>query len=150
MADDSAAFAVTLDAKDVTKSAVRAAEELAKLKKAIEGDQRELKELEARMKAMQGGASMNVAAFKSLQKQVQEKKDALAKSSEAYTALGGKLTDIGKKTQDTGSKTASLRDRMGSLGEKLSAMPGPVGAAGGSFSNLAKQLMTPRLAAVAL
>lgn len=150
MAEARAVFSIDVDSSGVTEGSNSAADALKKLKETIEGDKSALKELEATMKLMQSGTSMNVAEFKSLKEQLEKKKASIQSSSESYVKLGGKLGDLGKKAKETGQSAAGLSTRVGELGSKVSAMPGPLGAAGGSLSQFASLLSNPYVAVAAL
>lgn len=150
MAEARAVFTIDVDSGGVTEGSNSAADALKKLKESIEGDKTALKELEQQMKLMQSGTSMNVAEFKSLKDQLEKKKASIQSSSQEYVKLGGKLGDLGKKAKETGSSAAGLSTRVGELGSKVSAMPGPLGAAGGSLSQFASLLSNPYVAVAAL
>lgn len=149
-AEARASFVVDLETGGVVEGSTQAAKSLGKLSDEIQEGQKELRELQAQMAALKGGASVNVEQFKKLRDSIAAKKDALAKSSGEYTKLGGKLTDLGRHSKAAGEPTRALSDRIGGLGSKLSGMPGPAGAAGSSLSSFAGLLANPYVAVAAL
>ena len=149
-AEQTAVFTVDLETGKVTEGSNSAVQALAQMKSAIERDKSALKELEAQLKLMQSGTSVNVTAFKALKDQIESKKSAIQSSSSEFVKLGGKLGDLGKKTKDAAKDAGGLATKVGELGGKVSQMPGPLGSAGGALSSFASLLANPYIAIAAL
>src|SRR3954468_3784437 len=90
-----AAFQVSLDAAGVKAGAVNAAQELQNLQSQLARDKKAVNELQAAMKNLQQGSSVNIQQFKDLQAQLNNKKEAVAKAQSSIIGLGGSL----KKTK---------------------------------------------------
>lgn len=139
MADATARFDLKINAD--ASSTGPAASALVNLAKRIQEDQKALGELQKAQKNLQGSTSVNVEAFKSLQKQIDAKKSSIAASSEQFLSLGGnmgKLSGYLKKGGDDSKKaTGALDDFVsavdasgGSLGQYTSKIESVVEAFG--------------------
>ena len=128
MADTTASFAVEL--KDETSgSAASAAEALKKLKFSIDDDTKALAAMQRAMKQLQGGTSVNVAAFKELQGRIDAQKSRIAGAQASYVELGGTFNAVRGGAARAGGEVAGL-------GERFKKIPGPVGDAARKLGDL--------------
>lgn len=139
---ETATFAIALD--DQTSGAAKsAAGALQDLKKKIEGDIGALAEMQAAMRRMKGGASMNVEAYKNLKAAIAAKHATIAKAQEQYVLLGG---TFGK----TGDAAAAAGDQMGALSNLIAQANPALGSAISKAGGLGKMLGSVGLAGAAL
>lgn len=118
MADATARFAITLDAP--TGSAEGMAAALERLRVKIQQDTAEISKLQAALKNLQGGTSVNIEAQKNLQNQITAKRAELAVAQEQYVQLGG---TFGALPAEAGAAAGGLQD----VGAAAGAVGGPVG-----------------------
>lgn len=119
MSDAQSTFALNLE-DGTSGPAGKAAHALEALKKQIGADTKELAALQRAMKNLQGGTSVNIQQFRALQKQIDEKKQAISQATSAVIALGGSLTSTGGK----GGKITSLLEQ---LEKNAQGVGGPLG-----------------------
>jgi hypothetical protein len=139
---EQATFEIRLD--DQTSGASNAAaKSLTRLRERIQGSTGELARMQAAMKRMQAGSSVNVDAFRRLQKAIDNKKSSLAKMEEQYALLGGTFGKLPGKMKASGDKMAQLSSLLAQANPQLS------GAIGGA-TGLGKALSSVGLAGAAL
>jgi hypothetical protein len=126
VADARATFAVELDTVGIVKPGDEAADVLEKLKTKIRSDVEALASMNAAMRNLKGGSSVNVAAFKQLRDQIAAQKQAVASAQADYVNLGGKLEDLTKKSLDSNDGIRALSDAAGVAGGQLGRMLGRV------------------------
>ncbi len=140
MAEDQAKFAVVLEDK-TSGAAASAADALEKLRGSIKRDTQELAAMQASMKRLQSGTTVNVEAFRELQGRIDAQKNKIAEAEAKFVSLGGKFGTASKGAKATGG-------RMKELGETLGKMPGPLGRVGGGLSGLVGNLGSVKLGAL--
>lgn len=118
MADATARFAIVLDANAGPAENMAAA--LERLRVKIQQDTAELARLQAALKNLQQGTSVNIEAQKALQTQITAKKGELAAAQEQYIAMGGTFQEIPKAT-------AAASAGLGEVAGAATAVGGPVG-----------------------
>lgn len=101
-----------------------AASQLEKLRAKIQEDTAALRELQAAMRNLKGGTSVNIDAFKSLKQQIDAKKTSLAQAQAKVVNLGGALGDMGKKSGDAAKESGA---NMEALGQSVKGALGPMG-----------------------
>ncbi len=142
MGDPTASFAVNLE-DGTSGAALKAAGALETLKKKINADVKALNEMKRAMKRLQGGTSVNVAAFKELQAKIDSQKSSIAVAQSKFVQLGGTF----EKTRKRSAKAAfSFRD----LGSAAQGTGGPVGTFGLAISKLGAFLSSPITLVLAL
>lgn len=131
MAGETATFAIELDTKG-QGGAESMAGALQRLKQAIKEDRAEVAGLQAALKQLQGGANVDIAAFKSLRDQLKAKQASLASSTEAFAKLGGSFGAAGDAAGaaggDIGGLLAAVKGGAGPLGGLLEKVQGFSGA----------------------
>src|SRR5262245_36320547 len=138
-ADQEARFAIELDVQGVQESE-SLADALSRLKAQIEADQSAVTELQAAMRRLQQGGSVNIDTFKQLRNQLAAKKASLSSAQEAYVKLGGTFGKVGKEAKVTGGgfeellssaqSTGGPLGQFAGIGGRLKGMLGKGGAAG--------------------
>lgn len=128
MADDEAVYSVELQ-DNTSGAAESAASALEKLKRQIDGDQKALRAMQAAMRNLQQGTSVNVEQFRKLDAQIKAKKQSVAQAQSAYLALGGGFGRTGKGSQ-------SLAERFNALSKTAQGMPGPLSSIVGQLGHL--------------
>src|SRR5262245_44174428 len=104
-ADQEARFAIELDVKG-TQQSESLADALGRLKGQIQADQSAVTELQAAMRRLQQGGSVNIDTFKQLRNQLAAKKASLASAQEAYVKLGGTFGKMKEEVKGAGVKEA--------------------------------------------
>jgi len=132
-AENTATFAIDFDTKGAKAGANGAADALAKLKSQIDDDSQALANMQKAMKTLQGGTSVNIQAFKALQKQIETKKNAIAETQAKFVQLGGTFKKTKKPTDDQTDSFKRLFERMQQGG-------GPIGGLAGRLSSLRSML----------
>lgn len=126
MAAETAQFAIEL--QDETSGAANsAASALQGLKSKIDQDQTALKQLQAAMRNLKGGTSVNIEAFRSLKDQIDAKKASVASSTEEYVKMGGAFGELGNGAEDGAEQAGN------GLGGLLQVVKGAEGPMGGLF-----------------
>lgn len=143
MADARATFAVELETQGLVKPGDEAVNVLDRLKDKIRGDVDALASMNAAMRNLKGGSSVNVAAFKQLRDQIAAQRQAIASAQADYVNLGGKLSDLTKKAF-TGT------DGIRTLSDAAGVADGPLGRMLGRAAGLIQKLGKGGLGAVAL
>jgi hypothetical protein len=128
MADQEARFAIELDVKDQQESE-SLADALTRLRDQMKSDMAAVNELQAAMKRLQMGGSVNAAVFKDLRNQLAAKKASLASAQEAYVKLGGTFGQVKQAATSTG---AGLEDLLGTA----QGAGGPMGQLAGVAGRL--------------
>src|SRR6185295_1917662 len=141
MADAKATFAIELDSQGVVKPGDDAAAALEKLKTKIQGDVQALAGLNAAMRNLKGGSSINIEAFRKLKDQIAAHKASLGAAQGDYVNLGGKLEDLAKKA-------GGGAEGMGDLGAAVEQAGGPLGGAISKLKGVAQGLGKAGLAGV--
>lgn len=135
MATPKSTYAIEL--KDETSGpASDAARALSNLRAKIDADIKALRDMQAAMKRLQSGSSVNVAAFRELNARISAQKDAIAQAESSYLQLGGTFRGLGPRIRGvvapTNATTGSF-DRLLSRGRKI---PGPLGGIVDAFDDL--------------
>lgn len=125
--EDTAEFNLKLQ-DGVSGPASSAASALEKFREKIDGDTRALSSMQAAMKRLQGGSSVNIQAFKELQQKIDRQKQSIAESTAKYVELGGTFNKVAKPAKKSG-------EALSELGKAASKMPGPLGRIASSLSN---------------
>lgn len=121
MATDNTSATFELRLEDGTSGpAEDAASALKQLRGQIDADTKALADMQRAMKNLQGGTNVNIAQFRALKEQIDQKKAAIGQAQSAYIGLGG---TFGK----TASKGGSVRSMFEQLTAQAKAVPGPVG-----------------------
>ncbi len=128
MADRKAEFALQLT-DEASGAADSVANALGKLRSSIEGDQRELAEMQKAMRNLQMGTSVNIDQFRKLKAGVDAKRQSIATAQAQYINLGGTFA----KTSNSGR---GLTARFTALQKQITDMPGPLGRLGGSLGRI--------------
>lgn len=137
MADQQATFAINLE--DGTSGAAEsAANALKSLQKSIQADKAELAALQNAMRNLQGGASVNIEAFRKLKDQIDAKKQSISEAQSSFIALGG-----------TFNKTRPPTDKFQEFAKTAKEMPGPIGGVVAGLGKL-KDLLAGNLMVVGL
>lgn len=139
---DEARFAVVLEDK-TSGAAASASQALEKLRGSIKRDTQELAAMQAAMKRLQSGTSVNVEAFRELQGRIDAQKNKIAEAEAKFVSLGGRFGGTSKS-----AKGAS--DRLKGLGESMSKLPGPIGRLGSSLSGVVASMGTGTMVALGL
>lgn len=116
---NSAEFAVVLK-DDTSGPAQSAGKALEDLKGKITADTKELRAMQAAMRALKGGTVTNVAAFRSLRDRIAAQKATIANAQSSFVSLGG---SFGEGAKEAAGATRSLA----SLTDIAQRMPGPLG-----------------------
>lgn len=152
MADNTATFAIELDTGGSTAGAEGLESALAKLKEAIRADKAEVAGLQAALKNLQGGASVNLEQFKSLRDQLKAKQASLAAATDGYAKLGGKFGELAPKAAEGANNVEGIlaavkggAGPMGGLLEKVQAFSGAIKKIGAT-----KALAVGAIAAIAI
>lgn len=125
MSDPTASFVLALrDQMSGPAGSARSA--LEALRTEIVREQKGLRELEAAMKRVHGGAVVNVAAHRRLAEQIQSSKNAIASAQARYVALGGTFGETAAKQK--------------SFMENARRTPGVIGRAAGMIDQLREVL----------
>lgn len=120
----------SIDLEDNTSgTAESAVEALAKLKRGIEADTRELAAMQKAMRNLQQGSSVNIAQFRELKARIDAKKASIAQAQSAALSLG----ETFKGTRRSGK---SFSDALAELNKTATAMPGPMGGVIGRLSTI--------------
>lgn len=127
-ADAEATYQVNLE-DGTSKTAESAANALKQLQKSIQADTSALRAMQAAMKNLQGGASVNIAQFQKLKQQIDAKKQSIAAAQSSYISLGGSLNGVKGKSQ-------AAKDAFAELQKNAQALPGPVGNIASQFQAL--------------
>ena len=122
-------FQIALDAAGVKGTAVDAAEALTKLQSQLAADKKAVNELQAAMKNLKSGSNPNLQQLEDLQKQLLNKKEAVAKAQSSIISLGGSL----KRT-----RTDKFRDGLKGIASEAKNVGGPLGGLFGRIENLTK------------
>lgn len=143
MADAKATWSIELE-DQTSNAALSAAAALQKLQTSIEMDTRALTAMQKAMRNLQQGNSVNIDQYRSLKKQIDEKKESIARAQQSFLALGGSF----EKAKPTG-----LIAKMKELQQTANGMPGPLDGILSKLSGLGqllgKGLMVVGLLAVA-
>ena len=139
---ETATFAISLD-DNTSGAASSAAKSLSNLRDKIQGDIGALREMQAAMKQMKGGASMNIEAYNKLKGAIAAKHATIAKAQQDYVLLGGTFGKTGDEAKAAAEKMSALGGLIGQASPKVSGM---IGSAG----KLVKMLGSAGLAGVAL
>lgn len=121
-ADATARFAIELSAP--TSGADGLAASLEKLKAKIQEDQKALSGLQAALKNLQGGASVNIQAVKNLQNQIAARKASLASAQESFVNLGGSFGDTAKAAEAAGGGISDIAGAATMAGGPLGGLIG--------------------------
>ena len=141
--DAKATFAVGLDTEGIVKPGDEAAQVLERLKDKIQGDISALAKMNAAMKNLKGGSSINIVAFKELTEKIAKQKQGIAGAQADYLHLGGKLGELGKKAVVGKGGISSLSEAAGAAG-------GPLGQLIGGAMRLGKMFASGTMAVVAI
>jgi len=114
---------------NVSGAAESAARALDSLRKSINADQKELAALKKAMNDLQGGASVDIKAFRDLKARIDAKKQSISSAQAAYVGLGGSF----RKTSGDGKNVRSMLEQ---LTTQAKATPGPIGDVVGKLGNL--------------
>ncbi len=133
MADEKLTFSFDLDPSAAKGGANELASTLDQLQGKIDDDTAALGRMQKAMKSLQGGASVDIAAFRSLQKQIDSKKNSIAGLNSKFIELGGTFKKTAKPAQQSG-------DRIKELFEKMQKGGGPVGGLAGKLGGLRTML----------
>lgn len=133
MADATATFAIQLDTTGVVRPGDDAAQALERLRGKIQADTQQLAGLQAAMRNLKGGSSMNIDAFRKLKDGIAAHKAAIGAASGDYVNLGGSLTDLVKKA-------SSGTEAVGALGNATALAGGPLGGAISKVTGLASSV----------
>ncbi len=128
-ADNTATFAVDLNAQGAKAGAESAAGSLEKLRDQIDEDTAALANMQKALKNLQGGTSVNIQAFQQLKKTIEAKKATIAQTQERFLQLGGTFRK-GKKPVDDNA------DALKTLFERMQKGGGPIGGLAGQLSSL--------------
>ena len=139
---ETATFAISLD-DNTSGAASSAAKSLSNLRDKIQGDIGALREMQAAMKQMKGGASMNIEAYNKLKGAIAAKHATIAKAQQDYVLLGG---TFGK----TGDDAKAAADKMGALGGLIGQASPQVSGMIGSAGKLGNMIGSAGLAGAAL
>jgi hypothetical protein len=127
-ADAQATFEINLE-DGTSKTAESAAGALKKLQASIQADNAALRQMQAAMKNLQGGSSVNIEQFQKLKQQIDAKKQSIASAQSSYISLGGSLTGVKGKSEAAKNAFAEMQKNAQSL-------PGPVGDIANGFARL--------------
>lgn len=119
MTDPSATFALKLT-DETSGAAENAAGALERLQGTIDDDTKALRNMQRAMRALKGGTTTNVAAFRELRDKITAQKASIADAQSRYVQLGGTF----------GKTNSAARQASGGFNELLSSaqrMPGPLG-----------------------
>lgn len=126
---ETATFAIALD-DQASGAAKAAAGALQDLKKKIEGDIGALAEMNAAMRRLKGGTSMNVEAYKHLKASIAAKHASIAKMQEQYVLLGGTFGKVANGATQASSRFAGMTEAISAGNPALGGMLGRVGGLG--------------------
>lgn len=130
MATDNTSATFELRLEDGTSGpAESAASALKGLRSQIDADTKALSDMQRAMKNLQGGTTVNIAQFRALKEQIDQKKAAIGRAQSAYIGLGG---TFGK----TASGGGSVRSMFEQLTAQAKAVPGPIGGVVGKLEAL--------------
>jgi hypothetical protein len=124
--DVRATFAIDLE-DGTSGSAEAAAKALEQLRGSIDGGKKELRAMQAAMKSLQGGTSVNIEAFRKLKSRIDAQKQSVAEAQTKFVELGGSFDVVKRKSP------VSFFDK---LKEAAGGVPGPLGKTIGRLGNL--------------
>lgn len=134
MSDPTARFAIQLQ-DDTSGAANAAANALEQLKARIDADTRALREMQAAMRRLQGGAVVNVDTFRQLSARIEQQKQAIANAQAQYVSLGGTFARVAPAAKAVTGRFDGLVEASkrlpGGLGETISRFSGMIVAGGG-------------------
>jgi septal ring factor EnvC (AmiA/AmiB activator) len=128
-ADNTATFAIDLNAQGAVAGANAAADSLENLKEQIDDDSAALGNMQKALKALQGGTSVNIQAFQQLKKQIEAKKATIAQTTARYAEMGGTFRKTKKPVEDNA-------DALKKLFENMQKGGGPIGGLAGKLQGL--------------
>src|SRR5262245_44442953 len=124
--DQEARFAIDLDATGADK-AKDLQQALTGLRDKIKADQAAIGELQAALRRLQGGGSVNVAVFRQLRDQLAAKRASLASAQEAYVKLGGTFGELRNAAKATGTGFDALVSAAQGAGGPISGLASRIG-----------------------
>lgn len=124
----------------VSGSANAAMHALKRLRSAIDEDKSALARMQAAMRDLQGGSTVNIARFRELKAQIEAQKAKIADATAQYVKLGGTFKKLPKDSSPAKGALQSLLDTAKSA-------PGPLGRMAGSLGSMTSMLPTLAMAA---
>jgi hypothetical protein len=121
MADAKASFAVELE-DGVSKGANSGARSLEKLKKAIQDDQKALRDMQGAMGRLKGNTTDVTKAKSELQKKIDATKGSLGKAQAQYLQAGGQLSKLGEKAKGSSLSLSNLKTIAAGSGAAVAAL----------------------------
>jgi hypothetical protein len=119
-----------LQLKDETSGpAAQAAGALEQLRAKIDAGQKSLRQMQAAMARMRGGALVSGAEFKALRDQIDAQKASLAGMQASYVRMGGTFEAVAKEATEAKGGFAAFLD-------SAQRLPGPIGAIAGRVQSL--------------
>lgn len=142
MADGVATFVVNLDG-NLASGAATGSRSLEDLRAEVLESTGALRQMEAAMRSLKGGASTDVEAFKTLRAQITAQKAKIAGLNTEYVKLGGNFKKLDPpKPLDTVN--------IQQFGQTLNSLPGPLGSASQGVNDLSAVIGSGGLAGAAV
>ena len=127
-----------------------AASSLEDLKAQILADTKALREMQAAMKAMQGGSSVNISAFKELKSKIDAQKQSIADANSKFVTLGGVFGKTNKAVEEVSGSTEKAKVGFHELAGGVSGVTGPMGGMFERANKIVKVIGSAGMAGVAL
>lgn len=135
MAENTTTASIEIHLEDeVSGSAKTAAQQLTKLRDAIQADTKAIAALQKSMQRLKAGGLQDGAAYQALNAKLKEHRAQLAGAQQKYLELGGGLLSTNKPARDFNSLLSHWQSQLGSLPGPLSEVSNHLGTLGKLFS----------------